>query len=619
MTKTRILVVDDDSEIRQVIKIGLKPLDVVTLTADNGFHALDVLSSHGVDILLADQRMPGMSGLTLLQEVKKRYPHITRLLITGHLEVDIFKEAINVGEIYKIITKPFKVQELRRTIEETVDFHISKTINKEFIDKLEQEVKLFFHSFFNSGDAIVITDRQARIKYVNQAFLKLYGYSLNEVIGENPWDFLLSQSDPQLFKKIWKAIRDPASGSWKGEMVNRRKNGTTIPVLGSVIPLRDHKGKITNFLGMAYNMTPQKKLENRLRKSERKYRQIIQNAAEAIFQTDFNGEFRMVNPAFITLFDCTSKSRFIREHTLADIFSSAADVEALFQTLSRQPSLENVEYRMRRVSGGEFTSVLNAQVVPGKDGKPKYLQGFIRDITAEKQMQELRNRMQRMEALGQLSAGLAHEIRNPVASIKLNLQFLQRKYEADQFFQENIAEVFEGLLRVEKIMDQTLFFAGKKRPVLIAEAVYPLLKRSVELIKVESPTPGIDFVIDCPPGFPRIHLDKQQFLQIMVNLIKNGLQAMPDGGKITITCREKTVDRQPKAVIDIADSGKGIPEDMREKIFNPFYTTKSSGIGLGLSIVHKILDQHNATIEVASSAGKGATFSLVFPCEKDKN
>jgi signal transduction histidine kinase len=275
--------------------------------------------------------------------------------------------------------------------------------------------------------------------------------------------------------------------------------------------------------------------------------------------------------------------------------------------------MANFEVKMKRMNNEEFFGALNTQKVAGDDGKTTHIQGFIRDISAEKQMRELNERMQRLEALGQLAAGLAHEIRNPIASMKLNLQFLQRKYQSDDFFQENIGEVFEGMLRVEKIMEQTLYFSGKKRPTLIPENVMPLINRSIELIKMELFDLNSDIIIKCPDDFPNLMLDKQQFLQVLVNLIKNSLQSIDNRGKIKINCYLKNIDKEQKAVIDIIDNGKGMTEEECNRVFNPFFTTKSSGVGLGLSIVYKILGQHYASIDLKSKINKGTTFSLIFP------
>jgi len=613
MKKPTLLIVDDDESIRLILANALAELDVTLIEAEDGFHALQVLNKQTADILIADHKMPGMTGLALLSEVKKLYPDITRLLMTGYLEADIFKEAINIGEIYKIITKPFKIFELRNIVKQAIDFHIANVINKEFIEKLEHEVKLFFQSFLNSGQAIIITDKDLRIKYTNQAFNKLYGYDLNEVMDEYLIEILIEPQEKPGFQTVIESIINRDNEYWSGDMMNCGRDGDKIPVINSIIPLRDIENTITNFLFMSTDMTSRKNLENKLRKSEKKYRRIIQNAAEGIFQSNIEGRFLMVNPAFKSLFLIPSTKELKKNYTFTDLFYRTEDAEKIIEMLKNEQWLINTEMRLRRSNGEEFNGSFNLHLVRSKQKKPLYIQGFVRDVSAEMQMRELSERMQRLEALGQLSAGLAHEIKNPIASLQLNMQFLQRKYENDAFFQENVDEVFEAINRVEKIMEQTLYFAGKKQPTLVHENITELLERSIDLIKLEFDNPDIDFILNCPADFPQLLLDKDQFLQVMVNLLKNGIQAIENEGTITIDCSIKTINQLNRAVVSVEDTGTGITEEECRKIFNPFYTTKSTGIGLGLSIIQKIMDLHNASIEVTSEKGNGTKFTLLFP------
>lgn len=615
MKKTTVLIADDDQNIRQILCKAMEKLDAEIYEAEDGIHAIQLLSEHKTDILIADHKMPGMTGLELLSEVKKKYPEITRLLITGYMEADVFKEAINIGEIYKIITKPFRLLEVSDILKDALDFHHSKILNRDFIDKLEKEVKLFFQSFFNSGQAVIITDNSATIQYVNQAFVDLYGYDLSEVISTELHSIQIE--DESEISRIFQALEENETDYWTGESFAIHKDGSHIPVINTAIPLRDHDGVITNVLFMASDLTNRLKLENKLRKSERKYRRIIQNAAEGIFQANFDNRFLMANPSFRALFQFDSLKQLKTDFKFEDIFSDPEDAASILEILRREKWLTNAEYRMKRQKGEEFTGSINLRRVRSKSKRPMYIQGFVRDVSAEKQMRELRERMQRLEALGQLSAGLAHEIKNPIASLQLNMQFLQRKYKNDEFFQENVKEVFEAINRVEKIMEQTLQFAGKKQPKLALESALNLIRRSIELIEMEFVENNTDIVLEPQNDFPELMLDKDQFIQVMVNLIKNAIQAIKGTGKISIDCSVVRINNLETAQIDVTDSGPGIPEEDSIKIFNPFFTTKSNGVGLGLSIIQKIMDLHNGSISFKSRISEGTTFTLLFPINQD--
>lgn len=229
----------------------------------------------------------------------------------------------------------------------------------------------------------------------------------------------------------------------------------------------------------------------------------------------------------------------------------------------------------------------------------------------------------RLAALGEMAAGLAHEIRNPLSSIKGAAQFLDPEQlpTADAEFLTVIVEEVE---RLNTVVTQFLEYARPMRSSFVAADLNDVLTRTVKLLRGHELPDAIEVKLDLEPDLPVVHCDADQLKQVFINLALNAVQAMPKGGVLSITTRTprantwRLTDDAPRRVADqvelrFADTGEGIPDHMRDRIFIPFYTTKRKGTGLGLAICHRILKNHGGGIEVESRAGQGTTFVLRLP------
>jgi len=243
---------------------------------------------------------------------------------------------------------------------------------------------------------------------------------------------------------------------------------------------------------------------------------------------------------------------------------------------------------------------------------------IIRDLTEEKKTEELIRRMDRLTSLGQLSAGIAHEIRNPLTSINFNVRLLAKKLVGADAAQGLIDDTLEGIDRIKTLVKGMLDFAKPSLPCLKSDSLLRVLKNSIALIDSQLKNKDIEVVFDLNENFPEVIFDSHQIQQVLVNLLLNSLEAMPRGGRIGITSTiEPAHGKQGgQVVLYCTDAGTGISRENLSKIFNPFFTTKPEGTGLGLSIVHKILEQHNATVDVVSEEGRGTTFILKFPIHR---
>jgi signal transduction histidine kinase len=215
-----------------------------------------------------------------------------------------------------------------------------------------------------------------------------------------------------------------------------------------------------------------------------------------------------------------------------------------------------------------------------------------------------------------MSANIAHEIRNPLASINFNIQNLSKKLMHDQTLQRTLRNTIEGVERIKLVIKQTLDFSKNIQPAMILGHIHTVLLDSLALITPQLRERKIEIKTDLSSDIPAIYFDPHQIQNVFVNLLMNATEAMPRGGLIIIRSKiEETLkgNGSKGLLLTIKDNGTGISQENLKKIFDPFFTTKQEGTGLGLSIVHKIMEQHNAFIDVRSRENKGTSFFLRFP------
>ena len=217
-------------------------------------------------------------------------------------------------------------------------------------------------------------------------------------------------------------------------------------------------------------------------------------------------------------------------------------------------------------------------------------------------------RADRLSAIGQLAAGLAHEIRNPLASIDGAAEVLDIAGDQPELRKETVNIIRKECTRLNRLLTSLLDFARPRRPEWREVDLSKVVDSVIELVS-HSAGKGIRFHKEQAQGIARLRGDEEQLTQVIMNLTLNAAQAMPDGGDVWLSVRQE----DDGIVIQIRDQGGGIPEEIIDRIFDPFFTTKDTGTGLGLSVVHQIVTQHGGTVTVTSNQDKGTTFSLLFP------
>lgn len=256
---------------------------------------------------------------------------------------------------------------------------------------------------------------------------------------------------------------------------------------------------------------------------------------------------------------------------------------------------------------------LNTSFLTDESGEITGVVVVIRDVTEIKDLNEEVARHKRLVALGKLSAGIAHEIRNPLSSIRGLAQFVFNSFSKTDERKEDLNTIIQEVDRLNKLVIQVLDFAKFKKPNLTFFSLNDLIRKIAELFKLEIKDKQIKFNLELSPDISQIQADEDQIRQILMNVIINAIQAIPKKGEIKIKT-EKALLRGASAIkFIIEDSGIGIPEKDFNQIFDPFFSTKEKGSGLGLSIVYKLVEAHQGEIKVESKEGEGTKFVIFLP------
>ena len=261
---------------------------------------------------------------------------------------------------------------------------------------------------------------------------------------------------------------------------------------------------------------------------------------------------------------------------------------------------------------GKYFQVITAPV-KGENGEVHGYIQLIQDVTELKRMEEQMTNSEKLASIGRLAAGIAHEIGNPLTSIFSFVQIL-REIEQEEFKKDSLKTISFHINRISEILKQLSGFSkmpiGEPRQCQINE----IIESSINLIKYNKKAKEIDIIEKLSPSLPEVSIDCNQLSQVFVNLILNAIDAMPNGGELTV----KSFVKRNNIVIQFKDQGLGIPKENLIKIFDPFYTTKEKGTGLGLAVSYNIVKKMNGTLTVESEVNKGSTFTITIPIKPIK-
>jgi signal transduction histidine kinase len=272
--------------------------------------------------------------------------------------------------------------------------------------------------------------------------------------------------------------------------------------------------------------------------------------------------------------------------------------------------VSNVEVRRQTKGGREITVSVTISPLKDASGEIVGASRICKDVTQMKKAEEKLLLSERLSSMGELIAGVAHEIRNPLAGIKINTQVLARKKDFPAMEKQLLDSTLEGIEKIQKIVEDMLDYAKPRAAEYKKEEINTIVEKSLDVLNVQLKNANILTAFERGTALPLVKIDRHQIQQVLINIMLNAIHAMEKGGALTV----RTFLADSGGVgIDIRDTGVGISAAHLKRIFDPFFTTKSRGTGLGLSITMKLLENHGALIDVASEEGKGSVFTIRFP------
>ncbi|KRE89277.1 hypothetical protein ASG89_34800 [Paenibacillus sp. Soil766] len=458
----------------------------------------------------------------------------------------------------------------------------------------------------NTADAIWVIDVEDALLEVNPAFETLFGWSAEEVKGKElpiiP-DFLKDSMN-----RIHQGIKAGETVVCL-ETIRQRKDGIFINVEATLSPLLNRSGSIIGITGICRDVTARKRAEEDLKSKTEQYESFIENNSDAIIIFNNDGVVTRVNVAFENMFGWSKESVIgIELHLLPFI---PADYYDEFKHMREQVrdghSITGVETTRIHKNGEYLNVVLTAS--PILDGKGNKLGWSVtlRDITNWKIAQEHLQHSEKLSVAGQLAAGIAHEIRNPITSIKGFIQLMKSGIGEKQTYFDIMSSEIE---RIELILSELLILAKPQSIKYERKDIRVLLSQVMTLLDSQAILHNVEFSTEYQPGVTHLYCDENQLKQVFINFIKNSIESMPEGGKITI---EISSDRDQEMLIRLHDQGCGIPKEVLAKLGQPFYTTKEKGTGLGFMVSKKIIENHNGKVHVQSEVNKGTTIEITLP------
>ncbi len=270
----------------------------------------------------------------------------------------------------------------------------------------------------------------------------------------------------------------------------------------------------------------------------------------------------------------------------------------------------NVEVKRQTKSGREITVSVTVSPLRDASGQIVGASRICKDVTQMKKAEEKLLLSERLSSMGELIAGVAHEIRNPLAGIKINTQVLARKKDFPAMEKQLLESTLEGIEKIQKIVEDMLDYAKPRAAEYKKEDINTIVVKSLDVLHVQLKNANILTAFEQGADLPLVKIDRHQIQQVLINIMLNAIHAMEKGGALTV----RTFPANGGGVgIEVKDTGVGISAAHLKRIFDPFFTTKSRGTGLGLSITMKLLENHGALIDVASEEGKGSIFTIRFP------
>ena len=479
----------------------------------------------------------------------------------------------------------------------------------------------------STAEAIYSIDVDGACTLCNAACLRLLGYSRDsELLAKNMHALMHhTRPDGRAYPveecKIFQAFRQ-GKGTHVTDEVLWRADGTSFPAEYWSNPVR-HNGRVVGSVVTFFDITQRKKSEEALRRSESRYRSIIESAPYGVYRVDQNGRIAMANSTFAGMLGYQAPDEVLGLNTGTDVYPNPTEQQLARDYASEDPKV-GYETKWKRKDGKMITVRLGGRRLPDDDELPGGFEVFVEDITEHRSLQKQFEHAQKMEAVGRLAGGVAHDFNNLLMIISGYAQLLDESSADPKKVVEYATRIQDASSKAATVTRQLLAFSRKQvlEPTVLdpSYVVKDLAKMLPRLLGED-----VETVLELDPQVGTVRADRGQIEQVIMNLAVNARDAMPQGGRLTIATSNVALDASyyqgvevtpgQYVLLAVSDTGTGMNAETQVHIFEPFYTTKEAGkgTGLGLATVYGIVKQSNGFIWVYSEPDKGSIFKIYLP------
>ena len=484
-----------------------------------------------------------------------------------------------------------------------------------------EESDLWMRNLFNSlEEAVFMVTPDRVVEGMNAAAEKMFGYTKEEV--ENLSTEVLHVDHEHYLefgRRINETFEKGESASF--EFVLKRKNGEIFPSEHTVSLLKSDAGEPLGIVSVVRDITERKKAEESLRvahKEVQKAREyletLIEDSLDAIISTDKEGMVVLFNKGAEVLLGYRREEVFGQRVTLLYESEERAK-EVMRQMRERGGRVAGFETILRAKGGSIIPVLISASILYDEEGEEAGTVGFNKDLRERKRAKEQLIRSDKLAALGSLTAGVSHEVLNPLNIIMMSFQLMIEDRETPPEIVRQLRVLDEQAHRISKITQELTYFGRQREPERRFIDLNEAVSRTLGLLEKELGLRNIAVELRFSDGLEDILADQDQLQQVVLNLLTNAQDAMPDGGLLILSTEVVEADGQRFVELRVEDTGKGIAPEHLGKLFDPFFTTKAEGegTGIGLSICHGIVEAHGGSIWAESDLGRGTTFIIQLP------
>jgi two-component system, cell cycle sensor histidine kinase and response regulator CckA len=643
----KILIVDDLPKNLKLLRVTLEAEGVTVVEAHDGAEAFEKLQHTPVDAIVSDILMPRMDGYQFCSKVRQneKFDSVPFIFYSATYTSPSDEEfAIEMGAD-RLLHKPASARDIIETIKslksipherrkirpsltgdvvlrEYTDRLVSKLEEKNVeLEELTAELQKLTKAVEQTADNIIITDKSGKIQYVNPAFERNLGYAKKDLNGKTPRVIKSGKHDPDEYRKLWETI---LSGNiFRGEFINRKKNGNLMYEDLIITPIFDDEGTISHYVSSGRDITERKKAEEALQMQTMYFQQLFDRSPSGIVLRDSDNKVINANEAFTKIFQYTIGE--MRGRSLSDLIVPDDRMREILHFAERRSRGEVIQMEtVRRRKDGSQVEVYLTEYPILSNQKQIGIYSIYVELTEQKKLEEQLRQSQKLESLGTLAGGIAHDFNNILGIIMGHASLLERYDDDPEKFADSTRAIMKASIRGAAMVRQLLMFARKTDARIESVQINDLVNELLQLIQETFPK-TIRVTAALAKSLPDITADPTQIHQVLLNLCVNARDAMPKGGTLTIATGEVDGADIPQGraqgaagryvLVRVSDDGIGIDETAKRRIFDPFFTTKGigKGTGLGLALVQSIVTGHNGFIDLESEAGRGAVFSIYFP------